>query len=1176
MNCLISRTVAEDFSRYTPPEAATQSRFPIPQELLPRCDIWAYGLLVWEILANGAEYFDPEWRRNPKYARSETGISSATSANGGDTNELEVDSDLQDNTLVEDIKTVFGSFDRRHTKDLARAYLQLVCPRQSFEKSYLGPLFNLTLDEDPRKRPSNLWRSPVISHWNQSAKESSLQSHLALHTGSSEANFDMFRPERGFNIMWEHQVQIMKASEALANEENPGPRLASTSFQLALCYITGFGCSIQFTLANQYLCKAVELEHEVAKLFSPPLTSVLTSSNETRQRSWQSLLSEGFEQQRKVIRGKEFWLSHSPNGEEEKVAVEFPKACTFEAIYEAAVRRLSSSSKTETFDVRDCFLRFALHQAKISWIDLAIDLGASSAVTGYLPVKSHSPLAHRDGDDQDVDLKKSDPVGESLLLQACRKGRVEIAQSLLRRGADPTVKTEDNCTILHWLFCFDESHPETAALLERIFEATAGRKDLVEAMCTKTYTLSAQWPLELCGTPLAFAVIAGSKSVVKLLLDAGADPRAAALPMNTEETTRLWTAMHLAVKYNFHQILTMLCHQVNAIVRTYPRERLGWKGLLPAVGSSEYDTAINRASLGFPNFQLACALSYLTVVERYAVHGQYYEERLSSTIKCLPDEILGWQDANGMTPLIQAIDFQDVHVVRAILRTRPDLATTSVRDPLDEQSFTSPLHFAAEIGSKYDTEDALRIPAVIISTAPKSVMLYDTKQRMALHIAVTGNSARFSQYLLEKGARVDPQNLEGQTPLLVAESAANIAVLLAKGAIKDHRDKEGLSAAHHACLRGSEECVQELTKHGFPINLNSHNHGTALHCAVKRRAVGCIGNLLLARASMDVQDLEGNTPFHLAVLSSRLDIVQSLLVYNPNLHVVNNDGFTAIDSALGLQSDKIFKAILMYQVASARRSDLVATLHACSRYGTKAAMETVLQEVFKAGMSANTVDGTSSSPLHSAAETACAAVILPLISVGADLDRKDASGSTPLLLACAASLKRVYLSKGNKTLFCERLCAAGANMLCKNRDGQTAWWHARDNEDFGVMRCLLQFCPNPEALDALIEPAPIDLRLVQSAIEFGHFPFIVACLRFCTPGAAERNKLVIRQKKLLFLRAGESETIAAALLAFAKVGDRPMIENTVLPSARRGILLDCAYQCSQQSGRPGFSFWGRS
>jgi hypothetical protein len=56
---------------------------------------------------------------------------------------------------------------------------------------------------------------------------------------------------------------------------------------------------------------------------------------------------------------------------------------------------------------------------------------------------------------------------------------------------------------------------------------------LVNHVCHETYTIHAQWPLKLSGTPLCFAIMIGSVKCVRFLLKFGASKC-------PQEMVRLW------------------------------------------------------------------------------------------------------------------------------------------------------------------------------------------------------------------------------------------------------------------------------------------------------------------------------------------------------------------------------------------------------------------------------------------------------------------------------------------------------------------------------------------------------------------------------------------------------------------------------------------------------------
>jgi hypothetical protein len=168
-----------------------QHHTPIEHEDLHKCDIWSYGLLVWEILADGQIYFKRKWRHDPNFART-TGeaLSGATLANS--TSPTTCDA-TQEESIEPEEEGVMGTFDSKHLRNLAIQHVNTM-KLPTFEKGCLPPLFKLTLQEDPAQRLSDLNKLPIVAVWNNSGA-SSLQHKLAMHVGTSEFTFDVcFKP----------------------------------------------------------------------------------------------------------------------------------------------------------------------------------------------------------------------------------------------------------------------------------------------------------------------------------------------------------------------------------------------------------------------------------------------------------------------------------------------------------------------------------------------------------------------------------------------------------------------------------------------------------------------------------------------------------------------------------------------------------------------------------------------------------------------------------------------------------------------------------------------------------------------------------------------------------------------------------------------------------------------
>lgn len=173
---------------YNAPEVAKQKHTPIEWENLHKCDIWAYGLLVWEILADGEIYFKRKWRHDPNFARTTKEALSGTTV--GDSRSPTTGEGTQEESIQPEEEGVMGTFDSRHLGNLAIQYVNAM-KLPNFERGSLGPLFKLTLQEDPALRLSDLNRLPIVAVWNSSGA-SSLQHKLAMHVGTSEFTFEVW------------------------------------------------------------------------------------------------------------------------------------------------------------------------------------------------------------------------------------------------------------------------------------------------------------------------------------------------------------------------------------------------------------------------------------------------------------------------------------------------------------------------------------------------------------------------------------------------------------------------------------------------------------------------------------------------------------------------------------------------------------------------------------------------------------------------------------------------------------------------------------------------------------------------------------------------------------------------------------------------------------------------
>ena len=164
-----------NFNRYNAPEVQSQKVRNLEPKGLYKCDIWAYGLLLWEILADGASYFKKSWRTDPNLGHSRsTSRDFVFVQPDPDIDKLESKStgslsSFENIEASEDGATnyrIFGNFDKRNLRNLARDFVNSTLGvNVFFEKSFLRKLMENTLQEDPSLRISDLTKTPIMGIW---------------------------------------------------------------------------------------------------------------------------------------------------------------------------------------------------------------------------------------------------------------------------------------------------------------------------------------------------------------------------------------------------------------------------------------------------------------------------------------------------------------------------------------------------------------------------------------------------------------------------------------------------------------------------------------------------------------------------------------------------------------------------------------------------------------------------------------------------------------------------------------------------------------------------------------------------------------------------------------------------------------------------------------------------
>lgn len=178
----------------------------------------------------------------------------------------------------------------------------------------------------------------------------------------------------------------------------------------------------------------------------------------------------------------------------------------------------------------------------------------------------------------------------------------------------------------------------------------------------------------------------------------------------------------------------------------------------------------------------------------------------------------------------------------------------------------------------------------------------DLNGQTALHLAAKYGFKAVLKRLIDAGEKVDIENSDGQTPLLLARNKDIFEALIDFGASRNKKDVHGNTGLHIAVNYGNIKMVRYLIKiNNCDIDCQNIMGKTALHLALSRQPNDFIFYVqFYKKASIRLADNEGNTPLHLAILHQRRDISLFLITHLPpsELNRRNNKGETALHYAV--------------------------------------------------------------------------------------------------------------------------------------------------------------------------------------------------------------------------------------------------------------------------------------
>lgn len=230
-----------------------------------------------------------------------------------------------------------------------------------------------------------------------------------------------------------------------------------------------------------------------------------------------------------------------------------------------------------------------------------------------------------------------------------------------------------------------------------------------------------------------------------------------------------------------------------------------------------------------------------------------------------------------------------------------------------------------------------------------------------------------------------------------------------------------------ACKNNREDLVTILLHHGAATEKRSPFYGKQpLHFACDHSCgnLGMVRKVLDAKANIDAQDMDGNTALHLACTESNVPVVELLLERRANVNLMDIDGETPLVRACLARSHRLVEALL--KAGSDANVGDGLPLEIAVATGSVETLKLLI---------ASGADVQRRAYLAQASEFNQVDVMKVLNNCGADLNKPNSLGKTPLQAACSsentgAEPVRLLLSWGADVNVCSSTHMSAMHYAC--------------------------------------------------------------------------------------------------------------------------------------------------
>ena len=342
-----------------------------------------------------------------------------------------------------------------------------------------------------------------------------------------------------------------------------------------------------------------------------------------------------------------------------------------------------------------------------------------------------------------------------------------------------------------------------------------------------------------------------------------------------------------------------------------------------------------------------------------------------------------------------------------------------------------------------------------------------TPEGETLCVAAEASQSKALGFLIERGVNANAIGREGENALYVAAKSGqlkSVETLLASGANVNARiARNGYTALFGALIafrpgvatETSSKIAEILLSHGANVNATAFNGDRLLHLAVtKEYGNREVVRLLLTRgASVDARDRSNKTALMLASVRREPIIADYLLSFGADVQATDTAGHDALClAAVGLdirREHSTANAALLVDILSAHGADINGERQAVPpiilAFGHRSLNAepsgdlayTIIKALLDAGADVERPDTAGFTPLHRWLEIkqfSTFQILALLLERGANADKASPLGKTPLTYACSAG--REY-DAYHRMKVVKLLIVYGANVHAPDENGDT-------------------------------------------------------------------------------------------------------------------------------------------